>query len=377
MSHRSAIVRRASRLVEELRALSAETDTTSALPDRVIRDLAEGGFFRMLTPRSIGGLEVEPLEFVEALSTLAQGDSAAAWCAMVGSTTGLATAYLPHDVGQALWAGAEPLAMAGVFAPFGRVERADGGYLLTGRWPFVSGCLHASTFMLGGFIPATESGRAGVAAFFADRGAVEIHGTWKVGGLRGTGSHDVSVSSVFVPDAHVVSLTQDVPTHDGPLFRFPIFGLLACGVAAVGLGIARASLDDFRAQNCRPGEHTNAAKDSLVQVAIAGAEGRLRAARALMSQELERIYRLDGAGRLGAQDAADVRLVALEATAAARAAVDTVYHASGGAAVYERNRQERHFRDIHVLTQHIMVSPRASKLVARVLMGIDTDTSQL
>lgn len=377
MSEQHEILERAAALAPALRQASEAIDASSSLPDSVVRELAAGGFFRMLAPRAIGGLEVSPLTFVDALSTLARGDSAAAWCAMVGSTTGLATAYVAPDVGAELWSGAEPFAMAGVFAPFGRVERAGDGYVLSGRWPFASGCLHASTFMLGGIIPPVDGGRPTVAAFFVPRTAVEIHDTWNVGGLRGTGSHDVSVASVSVPATHVVSLTDGAPTHDGALFRFPVFGLLACGVAAVGLGIARASLDDFRAQNCQADSHSKAAKDSLVQVAIAEAEGRLRAATALMSTELTRIFDLEGAGRLGAREAADVRLVALEATAASRAVVDAVYHASGGAAVYARNRQERHFRDVHVLTQHIMVSPRASKLVARVLMGMPTDTSQL
>ena len=376
MSADQTIVERATATVDDLRQHNATIESERRLPKEVVEALASQGFFRMLAPRAVGGLEVSPSEFVRVLETLAQGDSAAAWCAMVSSTTALATAYLPVDVAAELWSGPEPLAMAGVFAPMGRVERRESAYSLTGRWPFASGCLHAEWFMLGGVMPAVDGSKS-LGAFFVPREDVVIHDTWDVSGLRGTGSHDVSVASVHVPSERVVVLVDGKPQHEGALFRFPIFGLLACGVAAVGLGIARAAIDDFMAANCQEGRHSRAAADSLVQVAVAGAEGKVRAARALFDQELERVFRSEGEGKLGPVAAADIRLAALHATSAAREAVDAIYHASGGAAVYVRNRQERHFRDIHVLTQHIMVSPRASKLVARVLMRMDTDTSQL
>ena len=376
MSQTSDIVERAEAAVEELRAHTQAIESERALSRPVIETLASSGFFRMLAPREIGGLEVSPAEFVRVLETLAVGDSAAAWCAMVGSTTGLATAYLDPSGGAELWSGPEPLAMAGVFAPMGRVTEEGNGFRLSGRWPFASGCMHASWFMLGG-IMAGADGTKSLGAFFVPRSSVEIHDTWDVAGLRGTGSHHVSVTDELVPAERVVGLVDGSPRHESALYRFPIFGLLACGVAAVGLGIARSAINDFMSAHCQPGTHSRAAKDSLVQVAVSEAEGKVRAARSLFETELKRVYESDGQGRLGAEAAADIRLAALHATSAAREAVDAIYHASGGAAVYAKNKQERHFRDVHVLTQHIMVSPRASKLVARVLMGMDTDTSQL
>jgi alkylation response protein AidB-like acyl-CoA dehydrogenase len=254
-------------------------------------------------------------------------------------------------------------------------ERGDKRSGLLGRWPFGSGAGHSTWLMLGGLV-MSEAGDPALAAFFVNHDEVTIHDTWHVSGLRGTGSNDLSVSEVFVPAERVVSLTTGSPTAEGRLYRFPIFGLLACGVAAVALGIARASIDDFLGQNCSGSRPSRAASDSMVQVAIAEAEGRVRAARTYLFSELKRVWELAD-GPLQPTEAADIRLAALHASQASVAAVDAIYHASGGSAIYEKNRQERHFRDIHVVSQHIMVSPRASKLVARVLMGIETDTSQL
>ncbi|MFT6397325.1 MAG: alkylation response protein AidB-like acyl-CoA dehydrogenase [Bradymonadia bacterium] len=295
---------------------------------------------------------------------------------MTAGTTGLATAYLEPEIAVMLWTADEPVSMAGVFAPMGKALPTEGGYTLNGRWPFGSGAGHSTWLMLGGLVLSGAAEKPELAAFFVHHEDVTTHDTWHVSGLRGTGSNDLSVCDVFVPAERVVSLTTGSPQSEGRLFRFPIFGLLACGVAAVGLGIARASIDEFFAQNCSGVRPSRAANDSLVQVAVAEAEGRVRAARAYLFAELERIWLL-AEGPLEPIQAADIRLAALHAVQASVAAVDAIYYASGGSAIYEKNRQERHFRDIHVVQQHIMVSPRASKLVARVLMGIETDTSQL
>lgn len=370
------VVARAEQLVDSLRSAGSEIEAQRGLPPDVVVSLADAGLFRMLAPKAVGGLEVRPGEFAAALETLARGDSAAAWCAMTAGTTGLATAYLEPEIASQLWSADEPLSMAGIFAPMGKALPAEGGYTLTGRWPFGSGAGHSTWLMLGGLVMNGADERPTLAAFFVHRDDVAVHDTWHVSGLRGTGSHDLSVSDVFVPTERVVSLTTGSPADAGRLFRFPIFGLLACGVAAVGLGIARASIDDFVDQHCSGDRPSRAAGDSIVQVAVAEAEGRVRAARAYLFAELQRVWELAD-GPLEPKEAADVRLAALHAVQASVAAVDSIYSASGGAAIYEKNRQERHFRDIHVVSQHIMVSPRASKLVARVLLGIKTDTSQL
>lgn len=376
MSQELNIVARAASLIEPLRAAGQQIEAERGLTEEVVTRFADAGLFRMLAPKAVGGLEVHPAEFVGALETLARGDSAAAWCAMTAGTTGLATAYLDPEIATLLWSAAEPLSMAGVFAPMGRAIPVEGGYRLSGRWPFGSGAGHSTWLMLGGLVMSDATEKPALAAFFVHRDDVTIHDTWKVSGLRGTGSHDLSVDDVFVPIERVVSLTTGSPNHDGRLFRFPIFGLLACGVSAVGLGIARASLDDFHQANCSGARPSRAASDSVVQVAIAEAEGKHRAAQAYLFSELDRVWNL-AEGPLEPTEAADVRLAALHAVQASVSVVDAVYAASGGSAIYEKNRQERHFRDIHVVRQHIMVSPRASKLIGRVLMGIKTDTSQL
>lgn len=380
------LVHRALDLVPTLRAQSESIERDRRVPLALAQQLAAAGLFRMLVPRSLGGFEAHPNVFVDVLATLGRGDGAAAWCVMTGSTTSLVGAYLPKEAAASLYADDPEVIMAGVFAPLGRAEPVEGGYRLTGRWPFASGSENASWRLGGGLVMQDggprklPSGQPEIRSFFFRAEESTIHDTWHTAGLCGTGSHDMEVEDVFVPADRSTCVLADVPQHEGPLYRFPIFGLLAAGVAAVGLGIARAAIDDLRqlAQTKKSfGGKRSMADQELVQVEVARAEGELRAGEALLRQTCDEVWISATKGELSLADRASLRLAATQATRAAVRSVDAMYQTGGGAALYRTSPLQRHLRDVHTVTQHIMVSPATMKTVGRVLLDVPTDVSQL
>ncbi|MEM1034392.1 MAG: acyl-CoA dehydrogenase family protein [Myxococcota bacterium] len=377
---------RARGLVAPLRERSDEIERGRRLPAEVAADIATAGMFRLLVPKSFGGAEVRPEAFVRTLSTLAEGDAAAAWCVMTGATTSLLSAYLPPEAAAAIWGNDPKVVTAGVFAPSGRAVPTEGGYRLSGRWSFASGCDNATWCMGGALVmdgetPRAIDGKPEIRSLLFRAEAARIVDTWDVAGLNGTGSHDLVVEDVFVPASHTACLMTDAPQHDGTLYRFPVFGLLAAGVAAVALGIGRAAIDELTALVRRKrsfGGGRTLAEQDLVQVEVARAEAELGAGRAFLLERCEAAWAAAEAGALTPADRAGLRLAATHATRAAVRAVDAMYQAGGGTALYRsKSPLQRHFRDVHTVTQHIMVAPNTDKTVGRVLLGVPTDVAQL
>lgn len=373
--------------------LQAQADAIEAarrVPADVAQDLAQAGFFRMLVPKALGGEAVHPTVFVEVLETLAAGDAATAWCVMTGATTGLLAAYLPSQGAQELWGQQPDVIMAGIFAPMGKATPVDGGYRLTGRWPFASGCENSHWRMGGAMIMEDgkprmlEDGSPAIHSMFFSADESEVIDTWDTSGLRGTGSHDLAVKDVFVPAHRTLCILTDPPTYPHHLTRFPVFGLLAAGVSAVGLGIGRAAIDqlkDIAINKRRPGSKKSLADQEHIQRGVAEAEAQLQAGRALLHTTLNDVWQasegLQDHESIDVAQRAQVRMATTYAAQAATQAVDAMYQLGGGTSIYKKCPLQRHFRDIHTMTQHIMVTPQIYKTVGRVLLDLPVHAAQL
>jgi alkylation response protein AidB-like acyl-CoA dehydrogenase len=178
-----------------------------------------------------------------------------------------------------------------------------------------------------------------------------------------------------------VSLLTDTPGEPGPLYAFPVFGLLATGIAAVALGLARRAITDLvsMASGKRPtGSRRLLAERGVVQAQVAEAEGLVGAARAFLLDTIGRAWHAAAAsGTMPVSMRAGVRLAATHTTRSAARAVDLMYEAGGGTAIYLTNPLQRQFRDVHVVTQHVMTAPPTYELVGRLLLGLETDTGML
>jgi alkylation response protein AidB-like acyl-CoA dehydrogenase len=294
---------------------------------------------------------------------------------MIAATTSSLALFLPPETAKELFG--DPATVAGgVFAPNG-VGTSDGdGFRVSGRWQWGSGTQHCQ-WIVGGTSCNDDTFR--LCFFAADD--VTFHDTWHAAGLRGTGSLDFSVDGVLVPVDRTFQPGVTRPTIDVPLGAFPNFALLAAGVAAVSLGIGRRALDELvaLAEGKRPQFSSRTlAQSGFTQTEVARAEAELRAARALLLDELGRAWEVaEAGGRVDLGARVGIRLACVHAAAAAVAATDAAYTLAGGSSVYETNVLQRCLRDVHVTTQHLMVAPKLNETLGRLLLGLDADVQFL
>jgi alkylation response protein AidB-like acyl-CoA dehydrogenase len=358
-----------------VRAHADQAEAERRLPSPVVDALVSAGLTRMCVPAVYAGPEADPMTMVEAIAAVAGADGSAGWCAMIASTTSSMASLLEPEFARQVYADPH-IVTGGTFAPNGRGERVDGGHVVSGRWQWGSGTSHCQ-WILGG--ARTDSGEFHL--MYAPADDVELVDTWYSSGLRGTGSGEFRFASVFVPDGH--SLQPFAPHRyvDVPLARFPIFNLLAAGVAATTLGIARRAVDELVALALGKTPQFSSrslAESALAQLDLARAEAALGAARAFLLDELDRSWQLVVAGSpVDESRRARVRIAAAHAAAESARAVDLAYHLGGGSSVFTDCPLQRCFRDVHTATQHLMVQPRVMEAAGKVLLGVDVDTSML
>ena len=374
----------ARQLVPDLRSRAREVEDQRRLPDDLSRRFAESGFYRMCVPERYGGLEQAPAITMETIELLARGDAAPAWVAFIAATSGTTLALLPEATAREVFATPETM-IAGVFAPRGEAVAEADGYRVSGQWAWGSGTRNADWILAGcrvirdGTTEQHANGTPRSRMMLVPASQVEFIDTWHVSGLSGTGSSDFAIRDAFVPDTLAVGLGLE-QIVDRPLYRFPQFGLLAMGIAAVSLGLARAAIDelvDLAGGKTPAGSGRSLAARPATQAEVARAEATLRSARAFYYEAIDTAWAEAQRGRLGRDARRDIRLATTHATQASAEAVDRMYHLGGGTSVYRSSPLQRFFRDVHVATQHMMVGPATWELTGRLFLGLETDTSQL
>lgn len=367
-------------------ARAEEIEAARRLPADLAAELAAAGLFRLVVPRSLGGLELPPAEVVATIEAMAEADASVAWCLMIAATTGLTAAYLPSEVAAEVFADPDVIT-GGVFAPMGKAVVEGDHYRVSGRWSWGSGTANCAWIVGGslifedGVMRTLPNGQPDHRMMIMPRAEVELIDTWQSAGLKGTGSGDFAVKDVQVPRARSVSLIVDEPVEAGALYAFPAFGLLALGIAAVASGNARAALQEIKsalAAKRAPRSKRTAAERGAVQVDIAKAEAELRAARALLYGAIADAWAMaQSTGEIDTATRADLRLGATHMTRTAADVARTAYELGGGAALFLSSPLQRRFRDAHAMTQHMMVGPATYELAGRVLLGLPTDASTL
>jgi indole-3-acetate monooxygenase len=383
---RTEPVAAAERLAVTAADLAAEGERARRLPPGLVKEIAEAGLFRLCVPASLGGLEAHPAVLVQAVEALARGDGAAGWCVAIAATSGLVGGYLPPEGAREIYGSAASVA-GGVFAPKGRALAGGDGFTVSGRWPFASGCTHCDWLMGGCVVLDGEeprllpNGMPDVRLLLAPATAFTIHDTWHVSGLRATGSHDIELDTVFIPAEHGASVFSDRPREEGPLYAFPLFGLLAVAIAAVSLGIARGALDELvelAGGKVPTGGRRALAERATVQADAARADAAVRGARALLLEAVDEAWQRAAAdGEVDTERRAALRLASTHAAAVCAEAASTAYRLGGGSAIYESSPLQRRFRDANAATQHMLVAPATWELTGRLLLGLPTDTTQL
>lgn len=345
-------------------AAADDTERRRRVSPELLGALRDAGVFRMGLPRELGGSAVDLPEMMAVLEEIARHDGSTGWIAGIGSGTNLILTALPTDVAHDVFLGDPDIATGGTWLPRGRARLVEGGYRVSGRWPFGSGCEHCD-WLIGGCVVEDENGpvvdeqeRRVVRVMVFPRDQAVIHDTWNVMGLRGTGSHDYELADVFVPKGYAFQIGSDLPDFSFTHARMPLFGMLAVTLAAVLLGIARGAIDAFGryARSQRAGEHF--VKDlPLIQARTAEAEALVQSARAFAFGTAARVWDEARSGEaILRRDDLMLRLAASHAARACADAVHLVFTAGGTAALYADSPLQRYQRDILAAQQHGMVA---------------------
>jgi alkylation response protein AidB-like acyl-CoA dehydrogenase len=354
------------------------------LPEDLARDLAHAGFFRIFLPETYGGLDLAPMEAMEVFEELAQADASVAWCVWNGNTHWTA-AQLSPDAARTIYTDTDVITANSTRAS-GKAEVVAGGYRVSGRWSLVSGCELADWMVLlcvvheGEKPRLTSAGTPETRFMLLPASKCEIIDTWTVGGLRGTGSHDVAVHDVFVSFDYGSGFT-DPHVLPEPRYRIPPFSRVIPGLGAMALGIARTAIDTFKEiAGAKMPQRTAQmlCTDHAAQVRVSQAESLVRAARLFLLDSLDRLWStLIATSEVTMEARAHARLAASYAVASAVQAVDLLYLGAGASSLYVGCPLERAFRDVHAITLHIGVHPRVMETTGRVLFGLEPDTPLL
>lgn len=335
------------------------------MPAPVLAAARAAGFPRLLLPRALGGEQAELTEALSVAEEFGRQDGSMGWNLTFAFLGALFSDYVPEAAARTIF-GSQDALVAGNFAPRGRAVCVAGGYRLSGRWGFVSGCQNANWGIGGAMVFDGErpvpgpDGAPAPRIFVFPAAEAEIIDTWRTTGMRGTGSHDLEVTDLFVPAAYSFPFQA---FFSGPMPRpnlgyvRPFMEIAPLFIAAVGLGVARAVLAAFTAlaaEKMPSGMTTPLAKQATVQERVGRAEAALRAARSYLFETTQAV----ATAPAGAPPMVlPVRLAATHAAQSANEVVNLLYQAAGGSSIYETSRLERGFRDINTLTHHVMLAP--------------------
>ena len=344
------------------RIVSAGTDESErigALPIASVDAIRGAGLFALKLPRPLGGAEADPVTQIEVIEALSYIDAAAGWCLMIGATAvGQPGAYAPDEaIAEIFPNGYIPLGATST-APMGKATPVDGGYTLSGRWPFASGVRHAEWMSAGAIIPAADPNKPPISlALVYPTASARIHDNWQVFGLEGTGSNDISVENIFVPQAFTWDSLAFQPKRGGAIYRMGRPGFVANEHAAFALGVAQRALDEiiaFAPAKRRGRPPTSVADRGAFRLDIAECDFRLRAARMLSHDVFERAYAVACQGRIpDAAAQAEMRGVSAYTTRVALDVVTTAFRYAGGEAIFHSSPLQRCLRNINAAAQHL------------------------
>jgi alkylation response protein AidB-like acyl-CoA dehydrogenase len=353
---------------------AGEIETGRRVPPDLVDELRAVGCFRFVRPATHGGLEASIPEAMRALESLARADASVAWTVMIGAGSWIDLAHLPRETFDALYATNPDAITAGVFNPTASISQVDGGYRVTGRWSFASGCEHADV-IFGNAVEGVVDGMPQLRGAVFAPGDVVIEDTWSVSGLCGTGSHHIRADGVVVPAERTYTPMQGEPCIDSLIVRLPPPAVFSLVIASVALGVAQGALDDITvlASDKMPLlSPVTLGANPLFQLELATADTDVRAARCLLYDEAERVWATASAGDpLTMEQRAQVRASAVWTVDRAVAIVTAAYRAGGGTSLYSECPLQRRLRDIHALAQHFIVRRDTLVTAGAILAGQD------
>jgi alkylation response protein AidB-like acyl-CoA dehydrogenase len=367
------------KLGPQIRPRAGDIEATRRIPPSLVEALKSIGAFRMAMPQSHGGLELDLPAVLEIVTELSKLDGSVGWTIAIATGGDLFAPLLPRNTYDEVYRAGADVVLAGSAQPAGTAEATVGGWRVTGRWPFASGCQHAD-WMVGlcmmsdrGKPVLDEAGAPMVRGFVLPARDWLIEDTWYVAGLRGTGSHHITLRDAFVPAENFFDMMKGEPCLPGPLYR-GVRSLLPLLHASVSVGMAEGAVDEL-VDLANTGRHQLRApapmRDSEVfQHELGRIVGDLRAAQALLQVQATSHWRHALAGTL--RDEALVTQGTQTATWIATTCVrvaDACFALGGGSVLYDASPLQRRLRDLHAAAQHAIAQQRNYASAGRLILS--------
>lgn len=372
-------------LAPKIRARADEIEAGRQLPKDLVLEIAEAGLFKTGLSREEGGHGADILTTLRVIEEIARADGSAGWCVAMGINTFRQSAQFAPDVRRRIFH-SDPIGVsAGSANPRGRAVAVPGGYRVTGHWFFASGCMHSSALhgackVFDGEQPRLRpNGDQEIRmCYFCPKSGARIIDTWDVSGMRGTGSHDIEVNDLFVPDEHTFSALDLRSRVTGPMNRMHGFDLAGCGFCCVGLGVARAAIDTFveLAQTKIPRSSSDLLRNRpIVQSRVGEAEAILRSGRAYLFDVVEEMWQTVLAKDVVTErQRSDLRMAMTHAAQSAARATHIVCEAAGTTSIFIRSPLERYARDAEVVGRHNQLQYVNYEAVGRTVLGLESNS---
>jgi indole-3-acetate monooxygenase len=382
------VVREAAALRPVLRDYREEIEREQRLPPALVEELRAAGFYRMVIPRALGGLEADPLTYLRVVELLAEGAGSVGWNLANNGVGQLVTLGLPDEGVREIYAHGADTIIAGTAVPGGgQAVPVEGGYRVSGHWQFGSGC-QESAWMLGSFQilddgqprRRPDGGPLYWRGVFARAEAQIVAGSWDVAGLRGTGSFDWTVEDVFLPERRTmpqigIPLENQWARWPGIAYALPVQCWVGPHHSAVITGIARAGIDaliELAGAKTPRGRTGMLCDNPQVQDAVGRADAILNAGRAYRSAMIAELWATVAAGNeTTLEQRARCRLASIYAGDSARQAMDLVYRHGGSTSFQRQSRLAECWRDLHVVGQTVTIAPEWYPIGGRVYLGMD------
>jgi 3-hydroxy-9,10-secoandrosta-1,3,5(10)-triene-9,17-dione monooxygenase len=370
-------------LLPVLRERAQETEDARVIPAETIKALEETGFFRLLQPARHGGIEADPLTFYRAVRMIASACGSTGWVASVVGVHPWQLALFPAAAQQEVWGENPATRMSSSYAPTGKARLADGGHLLSGRWSFSSGCDHASWVLLGGIVTGENGTPVDFRTFLLPASDYVIEDVWDTVGLRGTGSNDIVVAEVFVPEHRSLSfadVTRCVcpgqELNQAPLYRIPFGSVFSYAITTPVIGMAAGAYEAHvayqRTRISAAYAGHKVAEDPFAQARIAEAAAEIDAAWLALERNMTELMSHARAGEpIPMRLRLRIRRDQVRGTGLAISAVDLLFENSGGRALRIGTPIQRLWRDAHAGRVHAINDPeRALTMFGRGEFGL-------
>jgi alkylation response protein AidB-like acyl-CoA dehydrogenase len=374
----------ARRLAPSIRKHAEEIEETRELPRAVFEALADAGLFQMLVPRSLGGQELDLPTYVGVIEELGKADASTAWAINQGGVFATHCTVVSRDVARQVWVETPRSVVANIATPTLTGIPIDGGYRVSGQGSFSTGSRHSAWLALRGKVivdgkPRTlPNGQEDVRFFLVPAADAEIVDTWHVRGMRGTGTHDIRATDLFVPEERSFLIGAPVRDEPGPLYVVPRILMYAIGDAATALGCARACMETFvdLASGKTPWHGRGLLRDqALVQIEVGHAEADLRSSRALLFETIRELWEsISASGSITLEERSALRLATTHGIRAGARVADRIYNVAGATAIFQSHPIQRYFQDAHVMTQHFQARLDHYQAVGQACLGLDPDS---